>query len=72
MGNARRKQDVISWISKEKRLMEKEYLIVPIVLWSHWRLMIICGIGKEHGFSGIFLKPLVEMKVNIQFFPFFC
>ncbi|XP_044486476.1 uncharacterized protein LOC123211701 isoform X3 [Mangifera indica] len=38
------KGKVLTWI-KNKRIFSKKYVFIPIVLWSHWNLLIICNFG---------------------------
>ncbi|KAK4778870.1 hypothetical protein SAY86_006398 [Trapa natans] len=38
------KERVLTWI-KNKRILTKKYVVVPIVCWSHWNLLILCHLG---------------------------
>ncbi|KAJ0047697.1 hypothetical protein Pint_15684 [Pistacia integerrima] len=38
------KGEVLTWI-KNKHIFSKKYVFIPIVLWSHWNLLIICNFG---------------------------
>ncbi|XP_020550294.1 probable ubiquitin-like-specific protease 2A isoform X2 [Sesamum indicum] len=40
------RQRVLTWIKKEK-IFSKRYVFVPIVLWSHWFLLIFCHLGES-------------------------
>ncbi|KAK4419679.1 hypothetical protein Salat_2380800 [Sesamum alatum] len=40
------RQRVLTWIKKEK-IFSKRYVFVPIVLWSHWSLLIFCHFGES-------------------------
>ncbi|XP_057802042.1 ubiquitin-like-specific protease 2 isoform X2 [Salvia miltiorrhiza] len=44
--NQNRKANVLSWI-KEKGIFSKKYVLVPIVMWSHWSLLIFCNLGQR-------------------------
>lgn len=44
--NQNRSADVVSWI-KEKGIFSKKYVFVPIVMWSHWSLLIFCHLGQS-------------------------
>lgn len=37
---------VLTWI-KKINIFSKEYVLVPIVLWSHWYLVIFCHLGES-------------------------
>ncbi|KAK4419681.1 hypothetical protein Salat_2381000 [Sesamum alatum] len=37
---------VLNWI-KEKGIFSKKYVLVPIVMWSHWSLLIFCHLGES-------------------------
>ncbi|XP_011080477.1 ubiquitin-like protease 4 isoform X1 [Sesamum indicum] len=37
---------VLNWI-KEKNIFSKKYVLVPIVMWSHWSLLIFCHLGES-------------------------
>ncbi|KAL3828671.1 hypothetical protein ACJIZ3_017473 [Penstemon smallii] len=37
---------VLKWV-KEKGVFSKKYVLVPIVLWSHWSLLICCNLGES-------------------------
>ncbi|KAL3506729.1 hypothetical protein ACH5RR_032111 [Cinchona calisaya] len=39
------KEKVLNWI-KRKNIFSKKYVIVPIVIWSHWNLLILCNFGE--------------------------
>ncbi|XP_047306949.1 ubiquitin-like-specific protease 1D [Impatiens glandulifera] len=34
-------ESVLSWI-KKKKIFSKRYVIIPIILWGHWNLLILC------------------------------
>lgn len=40
------KAKVLNWITK-KKIFSKKYVFVPIVLWSHWSLLIFCHLGES-------------------------
>lgn len=40
------KAKVLEWI-KRKHIFSKKYIFVPIVLWSHWSLLIFCHFGES-------------------------
>lgn len=40
------KEKVLNWI-KKKDVFSKKYVLVPIVLWSHWTLLILCHFREE-------------------------
>ncbi|KAM3343000.1 hypothetical protein BC332_03539 [Capsicum chinense] len=40
------KAKVLNWITK-KKIFSKKYVFVPIVLWSHWSLLIFCNLGES-------------------------
>ncbi|CAM8981841.1 unnamed protein product [Rhodiola kirilowii] len=40
------RQKVLSWIKKET-IFSKKYVIVPIVLWDHWNLLILCNFDEN-------------------------
>lgn len=44
--NQNRSANVVSWI-KEKGIFSKKYVFVPIVMWSHWSLLIFCHLGRS-------------------------
>ncbi|CAN4123674.1 unnamed protein product [Withania somnifera] len=37
---------VLNWITR-KKIFSKKYVFVPIVLWSHWSLLIFCHLGES-------------------------
>ncbi|XP_075521608.1 putative ubiquitin-like-specific protease 2A [Primulina tabacum] len=37
---------VLTWIKKEN-IFSKTYVFVPIVMWSHWYLLIMCHFGES-------------------------
>ncbi|KAG8388909.1 hypothetical protein BUALT_Bualt02G0174300 [Buddleja alternifolia] len=37
---------VLKWI-KEMDIFSKKYVLVPIVMWSHWSLLIFCNLGES-------------------------
>lgn len=39
------RKSVLTWI-KKINVFSKEYVLVPIVLWSHWYLVIFCHLGE--------------------------
>ncbi|CAI9098441.1 OLC1v1035086C3 [Oldenlandia corymbosa var. corymbosa] len=39
------RERVLNWV-KKKDIFSKKYVLVPIVLWSHWSLLILCNFGK--------------------------
>ncbi|XP_073156904.1 probable ubiquitin-like-specific protease 2B isoform X2 [Henckelia pumila] len=41
----RNRSMVMDWI-KEMGIFLKKYVLVPIVLWSHWSLLIFCNLGE--------------------------
>lgn len=41
----RNRSMVLNWI-KEMGIFSKKYVLVPIVLWSHWSLLIFCNLGE--------------------------
>ncbi|KAL3850198.1 hypothetical protein ACJIZ3_012080 [Penstemon smallii] len=40
---------------KTKNIFSKQYVIVPIVIWSHWYLLILCNLGET-------LKPKTRYR----------
>ncbi|XP_071929912.1 uncharacterized protein [Coffea arabica] len=40
------KEKVLKWIERED-IFSKKYVLVPIVLWSHWNLLIFCHFGES-------------------------
>ncbi|CDP09669.1 unnamed protein product [Coffea canephora] len=40
------KEKVLKWIERED-IFSKKYVLVPIVLWSHWNLQIFCHFGES-------------------------
>ncbi|KAL2535963.1 putative ubiquitin-like-specific protease 2A [Forsythia ovata] len=40
------RKKVLMWI-KKLNIFSKEYVLVPIVLWSHWYLVIFCHLGES-------------------------
>ncbi|KAL3653289.1 hypothetical protein CASFOL_002970 [Castilleja foliolosa] len=38
---------ILKWI-KEKGVFSKKYVFVPIVMWSHWSLLIFCHFDETH------------------------
>ncbi|KAF5730925.1 Cysteine proteinases superfamily protein putative isoform 1 [Tripterygium wilfordii] len=44
--NISTKEKVLSWI-KRKQIFSKKYVIVPIVIWSHWNLLIFCNFDES-------------------------
>ncbi|CAI9094621.1 OLC1v1030387C4 [Oldenlandia corymbosa var. corymbosa] len=40
------KQKVLNWI-KKKDILSTKYVLVPIVLWSHWSLLILCNFNPS-------------------------
>ncbi|KAF5741022.1 Cysteine proteinases superfamily protein putative isoform 3 [Tripterygium wilfordii] len=44
--NASTKEKVLGWI-KKKQIFSKKYVIVPIVIWNHWNLLILCNFDES-------------------------
>ncbi|GAV68013.1 Peptidase_C48 domain-containing protein [Cephalotus follicularis] len=44
--NASSRTKVLDWI-KRSHIFSKKYVFVPIVLWSHWSLLIFCHFGES-------------------------
>ncbi|XP_041998128.1 ubiquitin-like-specific protease 1D [Salvia splendens] len=44
--NRDRRANVLSWI-KEKGILSKKCVFVPIVKWSHWSLLIMYNLGQS-------------------------
>ncbi|XP_027117374.1 probable ubiquitin-like-specific protease 2A isoform X1 [Coffea arabica] len=40
------KEKVLNWV-KRKNIFSKKYIMVPIVMWSHWSLLILCNFGQS-------------------------
>lgn len=40
------KDKVLNWV-KKKNIFSKKYVMVPIVMWSHWSLLILCNFGQS-------------------------
>ncbi|CAI9105987.1 OLC1v1005037C2 [Oldenlandia corymbosa var. corymbosa] len=40
------KEKVLNWV-KKKDIFSKKHILVPIVLWSHWSLLILCNFGSS-------------------------
>ncbi|KAI3450074.1 hypothetical protein Pfo_006739 [Paulownia fortunei] len=40
------RERVLTWI-KKNNIFSKRYVFVPIVLWSHWSLLIFCHLGES-------------------------
>ncbi|CAI0446315.1 unnamed protein product [Linum tenue] len=40
------KGKAIQWI-RDRAIFNKRYVIVPIVLWGHWSLLILCNLGES-------------------------
>uniref|UniRef100_N1R429 Ubiquitin-like protease family profile domain-containing protein n=1 Tax=Aegilops tauschii TaxID=37682 RepID=N1R429_AEGTA len=39
------KSRILKWI-KAKKIFTRRYVFVPIVLWGHWSLLVLCNFGK--------------------------
>ncbi|GFP94233.1 probable ubiquitin-like-specific protease 2a, partial [Phtheirospermum japonicum] len=48
--NEKNRSMVLKWI-KEKGVLSMKYVFVPIVMWSHWSLLIFCHFGETHLYS---------------------
>ncbi|KAL0389254.1 UNVERIFIED_CONTAM: Ubiquitin-like-specific protease 2 [Sesamum calycinum] len=44
--NEKNRVMVLNWI-KEKDIFSKKYILVPIVMWSHWSLLIFCHLSES-------------------------
>lgn len=55
------KEKVLNWI-KKKDIFSKQYVLVPIVLWSHWTLLILCQFTKESKSS----SPCIVLLDSLQ------
>lgn len=44
--NKENRSNVLKWI-KKKKIFTKKYVFVPIVLWGHWSLLILCHFGEN-------------------------
>lgn len=52
---------------KKKDIFSKEYVLVPIVAWSHWRLLLLCGRDEGGGPSTMYLlDSLRSMNLDIE------
>ncbi|KAL3507128.1 hypothetical protein ACH5RR_032510 [Cinchona calisaya] len=40
------KEKVLNWVNR-KNIFSKKYVMVPIVMWSHWSLLILCNFGER-------------------------
>uniref|UniRef100_A0A0E0F3N4 Ubiquitin-like protease family profile domain-containing protein n=1 Tax=Oryza meridionalis TaxID=40149 RepID=A0A0E0F3N4_9ORYZ len=39
------KSNVLKWI-KAKKVFSRQYVFVPIVIWGHWNLLVLCNFGE--------------------------
>ncbi|XP_044974091.1 probable ubiquitin-like-specific protease 2B [Hordeum vulgare subsp. vulgare] len=39
------KSRILKWI-KAKKIFTRRYVFVPIILWGHWSLLVLCNFGK--------------------------
>ncbi|KAG9154094.1 hypothetical protein Leryth_000593 [Lithospermum erythrorhizon] len=44
--NKGNRSNVLKWI-KKKEIFTKKYVMVPIVMWGHWSLLILCHFGDS-------------------------
>ncbi|KAI5673457.1 hypothetical protein M9H77_13821 [Catharanthus roseus] len=59
---------VLNWITK-KDIFSKKYVLVPIVMWSHWSLLILCHFGEQSKSSSpcmVLLDSLQSANHNLE------
>ncbi|XP_042422653.1 uncharacterized protein LOC122010250 isoform X1 [Zingiber officinale] len=62
--NEKRRKNLVRWFVKQNPF-STNYFVIPVCIWSHWNVVILCNLGTEDG-RIIILDSLIDIGLPSQ------